>query len=368
MKNKYVFVVVMLLSIWIASFGFTSIYVSQNNEEKQKDEFVVVTSFYPMYIAAMNIVDGVEEVTLKNLSEPQTGCLHDFQLTPEDMKLLSTADVFIINGGGIEQFMEDIAKAYPELLIIEACEDMELLEGGHEHEHEVEEMHIQEDAHEHESEEVHLHEDEHEHETEEVHTHGDEHEQETEEIYRDDNYVIESTHIYEEDVNAHAWMSVDLYREQIKNIANGLAKADSSHADEYQKNAEIYDRKLKELEQLQQEVIKLTAQQEVILFHCAYDYVAQELELPIAFCMDLDEERQVSAKEVADVVDIIQEHHVSYIFAEQLYAESMCNMIQAETDVNVVYLDPLTRGEYEKDSYIEGMRKNLLLMKQSFSQ
>lgn len=46
-----------------------------------------------MYIATLNIVDGVEGVRLENLSEPQTGCLHDFQLTPEDMKLLSTADV-----------------------------------------------------------------------------------------------------------------------------------------------------------------------------------------------------------------------------------------------------------------------------------
>ena len=64
---------------------------------------------------------------LENLSEPQTGCLHDFQLTPEDMKLLSTADVFVINGGGIESFMSDVAKAYPKLDVVEACEDVALL-------------------------------------------------------------------------------------------------------------------------------------------------------------------------------------------------------------------------------------------------
>ena len=318
MKNKYVFVVIMLLSILLISFGFTNIYVSKNNEIKKEDEFVVVTSFYPMYIAAMNVVDDIEGVTLKNLSEPQTGCLHDFQLTPEEMKLLSTADVFLINGGGIESFMEDIAESYPNLTIVEACEGIELLHGGHEHEHEEDEIH-----------------EEHEH---------------------------------EEELNAHAWMSIDLYRKQIENITEGLAKADSSHADLYQKNANRYDEKLMELEKLQQEVKKQTVGQEVILFHCAYDYVANDLELPIAFCMDLDEERQVSAKEVADVVDVIYEHQVSYIFAEQLYGESMCNMIQKETDVNVVYLDPLTRGSYEKDSYINGMEHNLMLIKNAFSE
>ena len=317
MKNKYVFVVIMLLSILLISFGFTNIYVSKNNEIKKEDEFVVVTSFYPMYIAAMNVIDDIEGVTLKNLSEPQTGCLHDFQLTPEDMKLLSTADVFLINGGGIESFMEDIAESYPNLTIVEACEGIELLHGGHEHE----------------DEEEHIHEE-------------DEH---------------------EDELNAHAWMSIDLYRKQIENITEGLAKADSSHANLYQKNTNRYDEKLMELEKLQQEVKKQTVGQEVILFHCAYDYVANDLELPIAFCMDLDEERQVSAKEVADVVDVIHEHQVSYIFAEQLYSESMCKMIQNETDVNVVYLDPLTRGSYEKDSYINGMEHNLMLIKNAFS-
>jgi zinc transport system substrate-binding protein len=37
----------------------------------------------------------------------------------------------------------------------------------------------------------------------------------------------------------------------------------------------------------------------------------------------------------------------------------MCEMVQKEADVEVIYLDPLNRGEYEADSYIEGMRKNL---------
>ena len=81
-----------------------------------------------MYIAAMNICDGVEGVTLENLSEPQTGCLHDYQLTPEDMKLLSTADVFVVNGGGIEEFLTDVAKAYPELVIVDASQDIEISE------------------------------------------------------------------------------------------------------------------------------------------------------------------------------------------------------------------------------------------------
>ena len=74
----------------------------------------------------MNVTDSCESVTLENLSEPQTGCLHDYQLTPEDMVLLSKADVFIINGGGIENFLSEVASRYPNLTIIEAGEGIEM--------------------------------------------------------------------------------------------------------------------------------------------------------------------------------------------------------------------------------------------------
>jgi len=328
MKNKYVFVLVMLLSILVVSFGFTNIYVSQNQQTDDED-FVVVTSFYPMYIATMNVVGDTEGVTLKNLSEPQTGCLHDFQLTPADMKLLSTADVFVINGGGIESFMEDIAKQYPELVIIEACEGIELL--------------CETEAHGHEHESV---------------THDEEeHDKEDDADSADD---------HNHDINAHAWMSVANYRKQVENIASGLVKIAPQLAESFLANAGDYDRKLEELQVEQESLLTLTQGEEVIMFHCAYDYVAEDLGLEVAFCMDLDEERQVSAGEVAEVIEVIEHHRVKYIFAEALYGTDMCEMVQKEADVEVIYLDPLNRGEYEADSYLKGMRENLKLIRENF--
>ena len=119
MKKKYLYTAIMLFVILVAGMGLTGWYVSQTQEQTDGQELTVVTSFYPMYIAAENVIGDADGVRLENLSEPQTGCLHDFQLTPEDMKLLSTADVFIINGGGIESFMKEVAEAYPNLKIID---------------------------------------------------------------------------------------------------------------------------------------------------------------------------------------------------------------------------------------------------------
>ena len=127
MKKKYLFVAVMLLCIFVVSLGLTTIYVNNAKDNTHaEDKLVVVTSFYPMYIMAENILQEVDGVEVFNLSEPQTGCLHDFQLTPADMKLLSTADVFIVNGGGIESFLEDVAQEYPNLAILKATEHLSL--------------------------------------------------------------------------------------------------------------------------------------------------------------------------------------------------------------------------------------------------
>lgn len=101
-----------------------------NNRTEEEQKFRIVTSFYPMYIATWNLVDGLEGVSVSNLTENQGGCLHDYQLTAADMKKLETASVLIINGGGMETFLGRIKTAYPELAIIDASEGIETKEGN----------------------------------------------------------------------------------------------------------------------------------------------------------------------------------------------------------------------------------------------
>jgi zinc transport system substrate-binding protein len=68
--------------------------------------FRIVTSFYPVYIAALNVARDVPGVEVINMAPSAAGCLHDYRLTPADMVTLSRADVWVINGAGLETFME----------------------------------------------------------------------------------------------------------------------------------------------------------------------------------------------------------------------------------------------------------------------
>lgn len=355
MKNKCKFVGIMFLCILIvctlavmayehtagktgAAGEMSDTSDSEKNTDEADDMLTVVTSFYPMYIAALNIVDGVEGVRLENLSEPQTGCLHDFQLTPEDMKLLSTADVFVINGGGIESFMSDVAKAYPELDVVETCEDVALLseddaDSDHDHDHEADTESDSDHDHDHEADA--------ESDSAHDHDHGDE--------------------------NAHAWMSVPRYRTMVQTIASRLAEKDAKHADEYYANAKAYDAKLAVLEEKINSIKSLTNGQNIIIFHEAYAYVADDFSMNACYLLDLDEERSVSAGEIKQVIGAIKDDGVSVILAEELYGKSMGDTVSRETDVHVIYIDPLNRGEYDKDSYLYGMEHNIELIKEAFT-
>ena len=373
MKNKYVFTAVLLAVILFVGSVLTMAYVrtEQKKEQAKDGDLLVVTSFYPMYVAAENVIGDVEGVTLENLSEPQTGCLHDYQLTAADMKLLSKADVFIVNGGGSESFLSDVAESYPNLKIIQACDGIDLLESA-----EGTEESRSDDS----NSEADVDSEEHLHENEDAHDEEDDYSEDTDDYSEDtDTHVDSDTHNEDTDhadhdhsehshgdENAHAWMNLADYQIQVQNICDGLSEADSAHAEQYAKNAQTYQGKVQELQQEAAEFASQIASQPVVIFHEAYEYIVQEYGLALAGEMNLDEERQVSAGEVADILHAIEDNHVSVVLAEALYGTDMGEMVTKQSGVKVVYLDTLIRGDYSADSYLEGMRSNIEQLKEAF--
>lgn len=323
-KNKYLFVCCMLLVITLAGGIFTKIYVNIEKNGEDTEKIRIVTSFYPIYIAAKNIVDGSDGVILENLSEPQTGCMHDYQLTPQDMILLSKADLFLVNGGGIENFLSDVGESYPNLIIQTATEGLKLLE--------EDVAPVEEDSHPDED-------------VQEEHNHG-------EDIHGEEN--------------AHGWMDTRVYAGMVENIADFISQVDQENAEIYQENREAYCEKIENLSN-QIETIRDTFSKEenVVIFHEAYEYVAEQYGLSQVYCLNLDEERQVSAGEVADVLEEIAGNDVSVILAEELYGKDMGETVEKETACKVYYLDTLVRGTYEKDNYLKGMQRNIDCMKQA---
>jgi zinc transport system substrate-binding protein len=86
-----------------------------------------------MYVMALNVAGGLPGVTIECMTEPFVGCLHDYQLTPANLKTLGRADVFIANGAGMETFLEKALRQSPRLKIIEASRGLKLAFNGNAH-------------------------------------------------------------------------------------------------------------------------------------------------------------------------------------------------------------------------------------------
>ena len=283
-----------------------------NRTEEEEAKRKIVTSFYPMYVATSNIIDGAENVSLKCLASPDVGCLHDYQLTVNDMITLESADIFVINGGGMESYLDKAVSSYPDLVIINASEC--LIE-----------------------------------ETEELET---------------KNEVLS----HEEEENSHIWVSVTLYMEEVKNIAKMLQESDPENAALYASNAEAYLAKLEDLKNEMHEKLATISYRNIVTFHEAFDYFAEEFDLNIVAVVEREPGTSPSASDIAEIIDLVRANDVNAIFTEPQYSKTAAVTIANETNVPVYELDPVVTGELEKDAYEKAMQKNLEVLLEALSE
>ncbi|WP_304681473.1 metal ABC transporter substrate-binding protein, partial [uncultured Clostridium sp.] len=152
MKFKFPKLITLLISTSLLFVGCNKPSSNTANINNNDDSLNIVTSFYPLYISTINITKDVPNVNVINMTKSQTGCLHDYQLTPQDLKTLEKADILVINGAGMESFLDSIISQYPNLQIIDATKGLNLLEDDshshHEHNHDEDHEHLDHDTYE----------------------------------------------------------------------------------------------------------------------------------------------------------------------------------------------------------------------------
>lgn len=278
-------------------------------EFRDEEDLQIVTSFYPMYIVALNLTNGIDHVELTNLTENKGGCLHDYQLTTKDMKKLEHADILITNGAGMEDSMDSALKTYQQLSVIDASSGIDLLENLEEHGHEEE--------------------------------HGA--------------------------INGHVWMDPVKYEQQIDTISEFLQENDKKHAKQYLKNAEIYKKKVQQIRKELEKQKETQLDENIIIFHDAFAYLADRLGMKVIHQIDMDNDTTFSAGEVAELVDEIQENNVNIILVEKQFSAAIPERIAKEANAKVVVINSLVSGEMDKNAYIDGMRENIRIIKQELS-
>ena len=291
------------------------------NKEIEQEKLTVVSSFYPIYLLAQEVTAGSERVQLLNMAQPQTGCLHDYELTIADMKILEQADVLLINGGGMESFLEQALERYPALQVVDTSHGIELLEAGTHHHHE-------EEAHE---EEVHAEE-------------ADPHE----------------GHDHEE--NPHIWLSPARAAAQAEEMAEALGELVQEEAALFHANAEAFHHEVHELEEAAAK-IALPAETFAAVFHEGFGYLAELFHMEPAVELFADEYQIPSARELVQAAEEAAAHEIRFYLTAADNGQKYAKVLAAEQGEQIILLDPLTTQDTKQLSYTERMKKNIEAVK-----
>ena len=284
-------------------------------------ERTIVASFYPIYIMAKNVLEGVEGVRLSVMTAPSTGCLHDYQLLISDMRALSQAEIFLINGAGMEAFLPDVLPQFPDLEVVDCSRGVPLLcnEEAHDHDHGHEEA--EEDHHDHD------------------HDHGE--------------------------YNPHIWLAPKNAIRMVENMASALALALPEAADRIEKNAAAYIARLTALDAELKAAIETLPQRDIVTFHEAFPYFADAYQLHVVAIVALEPESPLSPRMVEQVVEKVRAAGNPPLFAEPQYQSPALTAISQETGAPVFILDSMVTGPDTLTAYEDAMRENLQVLRQA---
>jgi zinc transport system substrate-binding protein len=272
-------------------------------KEQPSSPRTILASFYPVYVAALNVTAGVPGIHLKLMAPPTAGCPHDYQMTPQDAAALETARVFVTNGAGMEHFVDKAAMKRPGLTVIDASAGIPLLS----------------------------------------------------EQMRPD-----SVH---RDVNPHVWMSVTNEMMQVNNIAEGLATLDTANAAQYRANAAAYVTRLDSLQRAIRSALAGVRERRIVTFHESFAYFAQEFGLVVVATMQSDPSSDPSAADLAALAATMKQQRLTALFTETAYPSKSAQALAREVGAHVYALDGCVAGPLEPSAYLDAMGKNLVVLR-----
>jgi zinc transport system substrate-binding protein len=283
----------------------------------QAEKLKVTASFLPLYAHAKSVAGDLAEVS--QLLGAGVGP-HDFQFKPSDVKKIANTDLLILNGLGLEEWMEGmVAQAKNKnLVIIDTSRGVPLTPGPQELTIGL--------AHSHEG-----------------HDHGE-----------------------AGGANPHIWLDPVAAQQQVKSILQGLQKADPKNASGYQTNADRYLAELQKLDAEFAEQLSLLQPKNLITFHEAFPYLAKRYGLNYLGFIEQFPEKAPSPKELSALVDIIKRQKVKVLFAEGGYEPKLLKTIAQQTGAIVAQLDTLEVGAPLATAYLDRMRSNLAALKKAW--
>ena len=267
----------------------------------------IAATTLPVYEFTARLCEGTP-LTVTRLVTEEVSCLHDYSLNVRQVKAAEAAELIVISGAGLEEFMEDLLH---ERSIIDASTGIDLL--------------CPEEAHEHD------------------HDHGHGHE----------------GHHHESD--PHIWLSPVNAAIMSRNISLGLIGEYPQYAEIISSNLDKLTEELNDLYTYGEEALSSLSCRELITFHDGFAYFARSFDLAILEAIEEESGSEASAQELKHLIEEVEHHNLPAIFTEKSGSVSAAGIISRETGCGCYALDMAMAG----DSYFDAMYHNINTIKEA---
>lgn len=326
-KNVLLLIVVLVLSVTGCAgsgAGRRGLGDAARRQEEDSGKLKVVTTLFPYYDFLRQIAGDSIELTLV---VPAGMDSHSFEPTPADMIMIQNADLLVCNGGAMEQWLAKVLDSFgdgpaPDRVVtmmdyVDAVEE-EVVEGMEAEEHD--------------------------------HDHG--------EHSSDDGHEVEieyDEHIWTSPVNAMKLTGV---------LAVVLEEEDPAHAELYRKNNQLFQGKLRDLDQEFRDIVESGRRDLLVFgdkFPLRYFFDEYGLKYRAAFS-GCSTDTEPSAQTIAYLIDKVDEDDIPVIYYLELSSHRVAEIIGEETGAEPLLFHSchnVTRRQFDEGvTYLELMEQN----------
>ncbi|MFH1077313.1 MAG: zinc ABC transporter substrate-binding protein [Pseudomonadota bacterium] len=246
----------------------------------------VITSIFPFQEFAREV--GKELVDVHLLLPPGVEA-HSWEPAPSDILKVSKADVFIYVGAGMEPYINNILRgaADKQIAVIDASKIVPLLNG---------EPH-------------------HVHETNDTHHHSG--------------------------PDPHLWLDLDNDIKIVKKIAEIFSSKAPQKSGFFTRNAELYIKKLKSLDAMYIQTLKLCNSRSFVFGgHAAFGYLAKRYSLSQIPLYGINPDSEPTPARLAKLVKTARQEGVKYIYFEEMVSDKLARVIAQEIGGITLVLNP----------------------------
>lgn len=261
----------------------------------------IAATTLPVFTFTEALCEGTP-LTVGQLVQENVSCLHDYTLTVKHMKMLEGADLIVISGGGLEDFLHDALTGHKAL--IDASDGIDMHCAAHAHQ-----------------------------------DHSDHH----------------------HDADPHFWLSVEKADHMAHTICDGLKTAYPQYSAQFDENLAGLERSFTQLSDYARSQLSNLTNRELITFHDGFSYMAEELGLTVLHALEEEAGSEASAAELIHICNTVAEHAVPAVFVEKNGSDAAAKIISKETGAAIYCLDMAMSGS----NYFDIMYHNIDILKEA---